>query len=189
MNKMERLKRLVNNYRKKCEKPLDDFLQYYPQLMSTPEELIHAIAWAKTPEGKTHPHQWRISRETKAEAEKVLHERWDDIWSGKYKTFDDIMNLFTHIKRAGQLYAYDAALRLGACFGIKPDKVYIHQGARDGAKNLLGPELVRGRSYLHMEELCPELQCLAPHHVENFLCIYKDALARLEEMTDIRKLL
>lgn len=181
MNKMSRLQGLVNEYRKECEKELDDLLRYYPQLMSNPEELIHAVAWAKTPEGKTHPHQWRISREAKAEAEKVLRERWNDIRSGKYKTFDDVMNLLTHIKGAGQLYAYDASLRLGSCFGIKPDKVYIHRGALDGAKNLLGPELVRGRSYLYMEELDSELQCLAPYHVENFLCIYKERLIEGEK--------
>lgn len=183
---VNKLQKLVNEYCETYEKQLDRFLQYYSRLMSRPERLIHDIAWGRTADGTIHPHQRRVRRETKEAAEKLLKDKWEEIMSRDTLSFEDLMNIFMPIKGAGQLYAYDAALRLGECFGVKPEKVYLHRGALDGAKALLGRDIIKGRTYVNMEELPLELQCLAPYHVENFLCIYKKELASLDDAGNVR---
>lgn len=70
----------------------------------------------------------------------------------------------------GELYVYDAALRLGAHLGLAPTFVYLHAGTRLGARAL---GLGQGRAYLEMHELPLPLQALSPDEVESFLCIYK----------------
>ena len=183
---VNKLQKLVNEYCETYGKQLDRFLQYYPRLMSRPEKLIHDIAWGRTANGKIHRHQWRVRRKTKETVEKLLKDKWEDIMSRDTLSFEDLMNIFMPIKGVGQLYAYDAALRLGECFGVKPEKVYLHRGALDGAKALLGRDKIRGRTYVNMEELPLELQCLAPYHVENFLCIYKEKLVSSNDTGDVR---
>lgn len=79
------------------------------------------------------------------------------------------------IKGIGDLTVYDTAVRIGYSFGLHPEKVYIHRGAKTGAKNLLGRKAVHGRKFLYMHELPIEFQSLTPMEVENCLCIYKNS--------------
>ena len=36
----------------------------------------------------------------------------------------------------GELVVYDTALRIGARFGLEPEKVYVHRGTREGVRKL-----------------------------------------------------
>ena len=71
---------------------------------------------------------------------------------------------------------YDTSLRVGAYLGLTPRFVYLHAGARAGAKAL---GLNAGTKKLAMSDLPHELQVLAPEEVEDFLCIYKKTMARI----------
>jgi hypothetical protein len=71
---------------------------------------------------------------------------------------------------------YDTALRIGAKMALKPKRIYLHSGARAGAK-------VLGLNYhedtLDIADVPRVLQQLDAHEIEDCLCIYKPELARL----------
>jgi hypothetical protein len=172
---MYSLRVLVKHYENNFEQKLNNELVFYKQFLTNPAKLINLIAWAITADGTTHKHQRRIRKKVKAAIEQHLLKNYKSILS--YKNFDDFMKLVGNIVGIGQLTAFDIAKRLGNCFGILPKKIYIHRGAYEGAKNLLGNK-VKGRKFLYMHELPSEHQKLSPIHVENFLCIYKDHLTK-----------
>lgn len=76
------------------------------------------------------------------------------------------------IPRIGPLAVYDTALRLAAFRGILPDRVHLHSGTLEGAKNL-GLNL-REKKSLAMSDLPSEFRKLKAYEVENCLCIYKE---------------
>jgi hypothetical protein len=78
----------------------------------------------------------------------------------------------------GELYVYDTSLRIGAYMGIWPQKVYLHAGTRKGAKALGFPSTARSIDPLAMPI---EMSQLEPREMEDFLCIYKAHLAKLNE--------
>ncbi|MEO0269567.1 MAG: hypothetical protein ABIN73_07505 [candidate division WOR-3 bacterium] len=53
-----------------------------------------------------------------------------------------------------------------------PDKVYLHAGTKEGAKNL-GLN-TKGKKALQINELPKELKDLSPIEIEDILCIYRD---------------
>ena len=75
------------------------------------------------------------------------------------------------IRGAGELLAYDTALRIGAKFGLRPQRVYLHRGTREEAQapglNSSAPSLC-----LSLDELPKPLQQLAPYEIEECLCIW-----------------
>lgn len=73
----------------------------------------------------------------------------------------------------GGLYCYDIALRIGPYIRIYPEGVYLHRGARDGAKAL---GYHTDRNVLQMAELSDSVQALEPYEIEDLLCIYKNQL-------------
>lgn len=148
-------------------------LQHYSTYKENPKELINRIAWAITSEGKTHSHQRRITKSAKLELEEHLIKNFETIKG--IRKFEDYLKLCRRIKGIGPLTSYDVATRLGICFNIFPDKVYLHCGTRTGAKNLLGDK-IKGKRYLYLSELPKELHCLTPLQIEDFLCIYKNLL-------------
>jgi hypothetical protein len=92
------------------------------------------------------------------------------------KTFDELFamvsQIVTPIPWLGELYAYDTSLWIGASRGLLPDAVYMHSGTRDGAR-ALGID----RKEVRLDPRClpRELRGLSPRHIEDVLCIYKDA--------------
>jgi hypothetical protein len=84
------------------------------------------------------------------------------------------------IQGIGELYIYDASLRIGACLGLAPERVYLHAGTRAGAGKLgLLPRSRGRREWLEPRELPAPLRHLPPSDVENLLCIYAGRLLRL----------
>ncbi|BAU27103.1 hypothetical protein DFP93_104191 [Aneurinibacillus soli] len=167
------LNQVVNDFqRKQFTKVQMNELMFYAQFRNDPKKLCHLIGRAIASNGKTQSHQKRIKRETKDNLEQHLLTIYPLIPS--LKDFDELRELIT-IKGIGDLTVYDTADRIGYAFGLHPEKVYIHRGAKTGAKNLLGRKAVRGRKFLYIHELPVEFQNLTPREAENCLCIYKDS--------------
>ena len=86
---------------------------------------------------------------------------------------------FSGIDRIGALALYDIALRIGAFLGREPELVYLHAGARTGAR-ALGLSC-RGRHALAPNEFPKEFARLLPCEIEDCLCIYKIDLAEARD--------
>lgn len=78
------------------------------------------------------------------------------------------------IKGIGDLTIYDTATMIGASNGVYPQKVYLHAGAKTGAKALGVKGAVVDKSVF--VALCPAFDKLTPMQIEDFLCIYKSHL-------------
>jgi hypothetical protein len=97
----------------------------------------------------------------------------------KAKDFDELLRVVARaigpIQGIGALTVYDTALRIGAKLGLQPTRVYLHAGTRAGAR-ILG--LTWRAPYLEVAECPPELRVLAPHEIEDCLCIFKKRFRR-----------
>lgn len=129
------------------------------------------------PDGKRHPHQYRIPRSVLAEGERNLQACAQEI--AGCGSFPDLYAIIRRellgIYGIGHLTAYDVATRIGAHLPLEPDRVYLHAGTADGAREL---GLNHRRESLAVEELPLPFQRLRPREIEDCLCIYKRALAR-----------
>ena len=131
----------------------------YFRLLRTDEEAITRAALAQLPSGKRHPHQYRVPRVS-------LEESCDRLVANLPRlratgAFDDLLDevdmLVRPIPKIGELAVYDTALRIGARFGLEPEKVYVHAGTRDGA-HALGFD--RRLAVIEMDELPVPIQQL-----------------------------
>ena len=89
--------------------------------------------------------------------------------------FSTVVSALRDIEGLGELYYYDTALRLGFYRGITPTKVYLHAGARDGARAL---GLDHRAGFVDMGSVPKQLRHLKPHEIEDFFCIYKDKVIK-----------
>jgi hypothetical protein len=99
------------------------------------------------------------------------------------KNFEDlfqrIKNAISGIAGIGELAVYDIAHRLGEYLGIPPVKVYLHSGARVGARALS----VSGET-APVTDFPTPFHSLSAAEVEDCICIYKSrliAIAREEQ--------
>ncbi len=147
------------------------------------EEALNLAAQAQDDMGRRYSHQRRIKLQSIANATRALADAHDDLRN--CPSFHELWNLIgsclDKVKGVRELYVYDCASRLGAYLGLQPQKVYLHAGTREGAKNLglLSQKDARPQ-WLEPTELSPALRSLPPTDVENLLCIYKSELARLK---------
>ena len=122
------------------------------------------------PSGKRHPHQHRIPGASLHEAA----QRLQGVDLAAVESFDELHDVIAaaigDIDMIGPLTLYDIAHRIGAFLRLTPTTVYLHRGTRDGAR-VLG--LGRGKKTLSMDDLPAEFRRLAPHEIEDCLCIYK----------------
>jgi hypothetical protein len=142
-----------------------------------PYEAIRYAALCMRPDGKRHSHQCRIPVASLAEAEQRLQTCAGELQ--RYTTFGTlhafVRSKINDIYKVKKTTVYDITTRIGAHLGIEPDRVYLHAGVEAGAKELG----FHGRSTLAPSELPCEFQVLRPYEMEDCLCIYKDALAKL----------
>jgi hypothetical protein len=143
------------------------------------EVAIKYAGWAKDDREKRYGHQRRIKRNTLKNWERKLSAKLLEIRA--CKSFEDLYDLIWRIAEpmygAGRLLAYDTALRLGANIGLRPDRVYLHAGAKVGAIKLGYP---RDSTHIEVKDLPPELLKVLPEEVEDILCIYKDELGKFK---------
>jgi hypothetical protein len=104
--------------------------------------------------------------------------RYDEIES--CQDFDALFGLIERtvlpIPGAGEMLVYDIAQRLGLFMGFQPDKVYMHRGTRVGAKAL---GLSARRKAIPLSDFPKALAFLGSYRLEDVLCIYRAALARI----------
>ncbi|MFS0667200.1 hypothetical protein AB1L12_04610 [Peribacillus frigoritolerans] len=152
------------------------------------EELIKDAVYGRLPNLKQDSHQTQIDRNVLDEMERRL---LDKAIIDKFKKCKDFLDLFTNvydesIPGFGSLCVYDTSIRLGAVFNIYPDVVFLHCGALDGARNLLGKNKLDTLIIDYNEDprypcilkddLPEELQSIEAHHLENFFCRFKERL-------------
>ena len=172
-----RLPDLITEYQRnylpkfKCE------LRWYAN-RPTLRDAIDLAARARWKEGKKLSHQWHIKNETLqiAASKLILIER--QLVSST--TFNDIIERVEANIRSiwgiGSLTIYDTSLRIGAKIGNFPTEVYLHAGAKDGARKLLGETYIRGKQKISKSSFSRHFEILKPCEIENFLCVMRKQL-------------
>ena len=127
--------------------------------------------------GKRFSHQYRIHGVALAEAKsRLMAELASVISCSCFESLHSLLSiLFKPVSGLGPLYIYDTTLRLSAFFNLEPTAVYLHAGTRIGARALgldVSPDIVP------VTDFPKPIQILAPHEIEDFLCIYKKHLSK-----------
>lgn len=129
-----------------------------------------------------HPHQYHIYDFAKKQFLIDLQNHQAAIYNST--DFNDLygnIEKFCKKKRIGELTIYDTAMRLGAFLekhkggSFKPQMVFLHNGAMEGAKKLFR----RGKIAKPSSRMLPSVftKCFSNKEaweVEEILCIYKD---------------
>lgn len=142
------------------------------------EDAVRVAALSiRGPDQKRHSHQCRIPGA-------ALNEAWRALRTAplrEAKDFDALHDLVVSttrgIPKIGALACYDIAERIGVQLGLQPDKlVYLHAGARDGARALgIHGDIVDKRGFP------ATFRRLSAAELEDCLCVYKDDLARIAQ--------
>jgi hypothetical protein len=134
---------------------------------------VRAAALAEDGRGKRFPHQRRIPGRVLLECAAVLEEALPRL--RRAPSFEDLHDLVREeigeIRGVGRLMVYDTAVRIAAHRGMEPTRVFLHAGARLGARRL---GLDASAESLAVADLPVALRRLRPHEIEDVLCIYKD---------------
>lgn len=163
---------VVRHYKENFRARAGEELQSF-RAVSSLEVAVRRAALAMTSEGKRYSHQRRLKEVNLQRAEAKLIGRIAEIEQAKRFAllFELVKRSVGHLEGLGELYVYDTALRIAAKRGALPERVYLHAGARLGAKALkLDVDGVIG---FFRSELPQALQELEPHEIEDVLCIYK----------------
>lgn len=118
-----------------------------------------------------YDHQRRVPRRARQQARGALLKTDFSHCRTFHDLFLEVRNAIGSIPGIGDLTVYDTALRIGAKFGLQPDRVYIHAGTKIGARAI---GLDWRAPWLLAKDLPLRLRSLPPWQVEDLLCIYKD---------------
>lgn len=133
-------------------------------------------------------HQWRLTNAQingfKDGLEKITTETKD------FHSFQELYSwVLNHRTNGfGDLRCYDFSLCYGYNKGLRPSEfVYIHAGTKEGAKALKEKGLLHSEmnDRIPVKSFPKILQDLGAIHIENLLCIYKDALKGLKKIEKI----
>jgi hypothetical protein len=130
--------------------------------------------------GKRHSHQRRITASALDAGTAALHAisymvrkapNFLELWFLVQAAFKPIYGL-------GELAVYDTAERLRHRLGLESEHViYLHAGARVGARRLKGGRLPNESAWGILRHEVPEgFRHLSTHEIEDILCSYKDDL-------------
>ncbi len=166
---------IVRDYRKRFTANHQRGLDYFAACPSL-DDAVTKAALAKNPEGKRSAHQRRLKQA-------VLERSRRRLVACDFRACKSFDELFTMVHEAiggisgiGSLTVYDTTLKIGSFLNLEPKRVYLHSGTRIGARPLLD---VRGRDTIEVTELPKPFRTLAPHQIEDCLCIYKDEIAQI----------
>jgi hypothetical protein len=146
------------------------------QNMASLEQVIREIFINER--GNQYNHQ-RQGEATRERVVTTLLPISDDIQ--RCQSFDELFNLIQiqvqeRVENVGEMFTYDAALRIGAFLGFLPETVYLIRGAREGATAL---GLTNRVGFQQVEDFPYELQSLQPHEIHHFLCVYSRRLYKI----------
>jgi len=170
---------VVSHYIRHCRAVAHAETRFYASRRNA-SEAIRTAALCVLPDGKRHPHQYRIPRFVLEQAEARLQLAGKSLLNAP--SFDKLHDAITQeigaIRGIGALTVYDIAHRLGAFFGKVPQRVYLHAGTRLGAA-IFG---------LHGQSIAPNqlpiaFSRLAAAEIEDCLCIYKAELGRAKRFS------
>ena len=173
----ETIEMIVDDYRKGLPNRERE-AQWWAAEDHTFAEVLDRAGHARTQTGARHTHQRRLSQSAIAGCVSGLKRISDQLEVAK--DFHDVFTLversFKSVRGAGELAVYDAANRLCERLGhASPHIVYLHAGARIGARRLHGGRLANGDAWGIFRNQLPEgLGEFSTHEVEDILCIYKD---------------
>ena len=145
-------------------------LEHYRKL-SNLGDAIREAALCRLSSGKRHPHQYRIPGSVLEEAYRDLAEHESHIASATtfHELHKTVWQIISPIRGIGELAVYDIAHRIGTYMGIEPERVYLHAGTREGARNLFN---LSGES-LPVSDFPEAFQKLTASEIEDCLCICK----------------
>lgn len=165
------LRSLLKGYRE-----LEDFKMAVDHAIDAKELVGKSYDQLAKFRGKRHGHQRRIKKDAiEAVRQALILKKVKNT-----KSFEELHAYVTAtcsgINGIGELYIYDAALRIGAALGLSPELVYLHAGTKMGAKALgldykKSPQAVKD---LLANASVKPIHKLIPHEIEDFLCIFKD---------------
>jgi hypothetical protein len=130
--------------------------------------------------GKRHPHQRRLSTSALNAGTVALHAI-----SNRLQAAPNFLELWFLVQAAfkpiyglGELAIYDAAERLRHRLDLESEHViYLHAGARAGARRLKGGRLPNESAWGILRHEVPEgFRDLSTHEIEDVLCTYKDEM-------------
>ncbi|MDP3768871.1 MAG: hypothetical protein Q8S13_12720, partial [Dehalococcoidia bacterium] len=149
---------------------LSAWLEFYRQLR--PRSAISLAAMAIGPEGRKHPHQWRVPNPMLARASQSLLKLQRQI--ARCGSFDKLHRMVDSgaggVRGIGDLTVYDTALRISSTLGCLPRRVYLYAGAREGYELLTGrpaPRTVTKASFKG------PVATLNAREIEDFLCMFR----------------
>jgi len=171
---MTYLKEIVEDYLKPPQSDAEKEFEWFAK--QTLKEAISMAALARTSANKRHGHQHRIPSAVLEDSKCRLLKEIERL--KKATSFEELFNIVESvigpIEGIGELAVYDTAHRIGVNLGLEPEKVYLHAGARVGARKL---KLDSSKKCLEVHEFPKPLRELKPWQIEDVLCIYKEDLA------------
>ncbi|UUO08305.1 hypothetical protein M4951_08315 [Blastopirellula sp. J2-11] len=163
---------IVRHYLKHYQSGADKEIRFYEQLPSWDKALRRA-SFAETPQGRRHPHQYRLKRVNLQKVHARLRRRNLAACETFHELFLLVEEAILSISGIGELMVYDTAHRLGAFLRLSPEFVYLHAGVRVGAVAL---GLEGSRKWIEPGDLPRTFRRLTPQQIEDCLCIYKHDL-------------
>ncbi|RKF14908.1 hypothetical protein D6850_08555 [Roseovarius spongiae] len=168
------VKACVDHYIKEVRPHKQSEMKFYAE-RPTLTEAMEVAARSVLLNGKRHPHQCRISHATLDEAGRKLLSEEARVEAARNfgELYSVVSAAIAPIRGIGPLAIYDISHRIGAYRRLEPEKIYLHAGARTGAK-------VFGFSggWIDKADLPAEFEPLSAAEIEDCLCIYKDHLLR-----------
>ena len=167
----KKLQRVAEIYKERFKKYFNEYLKKFEEKDDLDSCLDEDLYYWTDNDGKMNSHQWRVGRGVLEKAHKILKEEVAEL--KECESFDELFKhidkLAKGIKGFGKLAVYDTALRIGHTLGLQPEKVYLHRGAKEGARHL-------GFDGQYIEISKSELDSfgLEAKHIEDLLCIFKD---------------
>lgn len=158
----------IRGYRPYSRKEVAHF-----QRMHSLAEAVSEAASCNLPNGKRHPHQYRIPAASLDQAKDILlHLPLSD--SESFDSLHEIIkSAIAPVHRIGELTIYDIAHRIGIFLRKEPDSVYLHRGTAEGARAL---GMLSKNGKLSVSALPAPFRNLTAHEIEDCLCIFKSKL-------------
>lgn len=174
-HELESYAAIVRDYRKTRGSVPDEVLEFYREQKSI-RDALKLAAYAKKRNGKLHRHQYKLDKSVYPEIHDRLKRRDLAKCTTFHELFQTVKGEILSIHGVGPLMVYDTAHRLGAFLNLKPEFVYLHAGAKEGAA-ALG---IKKKPWISPSELPKEFRKLTPGQIEDCLCVYKDKLKAIQ---------
>lgn len=145
------------------------------------DEAVWIACASKRRNGRMHTHQTKVKVDARREF------GWAIIGCAEFLScqtdFDAFHDILWEIRPAGigPLTCYDVATRVGAYLRLEPQQIYLHTGARLGWNAMWGERREAGvqDGRVSRNFWPPALLRLSADMAEDFLCTYRDALAKI----------